>query len=1426
MRTFSAGGMNGGLALESTSDGGFIGTGQHESSGAGSCDLYVYKVNDCGDPEWFKTYGSGAEDGGKWIRQTPDGGYIIAGLSHFGAGNYDNWLMKLDAAGNIDWNKLYGGGGNDYGIYVNTTSDGGYIMTGFFENLGYGATDISLVKTDGFGNTQWAKIYGGAGSDWGDYVEQTSDGGYLITAYTDSYGAGGPDVIILRVDANGTLLWAKTYGTPGDDSQPWGNFGGITPDGGYIVCSHTNGAGAGNFDFWVFKTDANGNVQWSNTYGGVGEESARHIEPTPDGGYIIGGYASSWGAGGYDGYVIEIDNTGNLQWSKVYGGAGTDRVVGIRNTLDGGYGMALVTTSFGANYFDPLFIKSDSVGYVGCNETVAGTIVGNFVPTVTTPAINSGVPPYTESTANLTPGIFSPVDNFLCFECITEPDFVASDTIACLGEAIDFYNTTVVGQRCYEEWEVDGVVVSGLDTLSYIFNTPGLYTVSLLSRCGLSSDTIDASVLVVGDPVADFTFTDQCVDTIISFTDASTTPPIVTTLTSRLWDFGDGSATVYGQNVTHQYSTPGTYNVTLTVTNNEGCTNSVTKQVTAHPVPVAGFSTANVCDGNPVNFQDTSSVLTGNISQWIWDFDDTNTSNTQNNSHYYSTPGQYDVALTVISDNNCDASYTYSVNSFPVPVPYFTVENSCFNVTSQFNNTSTILYGNIQANSWDFGDGNTSSSVSPTNLYVADGSYNVQLITTSDQGCVDSITQTININPLPVADFSFTDTCQGVVVTFNDLSSVSSSNIVQWNWDFGGDGNATVANPTHTFTQPGTFNVQLRVETDSTCADSITYQVTAHPNPEAAFTFSNECFGEINDFVSTSSVLTGSINVYSWDLDDGMTSSTQDTSVTYSVPGVYTVTLSVETGFGCTDVVDHQLEVYNNPVADFTTANVCQNQQAVLDDNSTSLSGNIIDWDWDLDDGTILNLGSGVTFNHDYASANTYNVELIVTTQYGCDDTIVKPLVIHPVPAVNFSFDTACYNYPTSFTDLSTVSAGAITGWNWNFNGTVVSGTSTPQFTFSQPGLNGVVFTAVTDSGCSATSELSVMVYHLPEPEFSSTSVCFNDTTVFTNSSSIVSGSITAYNWDFADGGAVSSLAEPIHIFSAAGFYDVTLVCTSDNSCVDSLTHSVEVYPLPATAYTAVPDSGCQPLDVTFADISTIPAGYTINQWRWDLGDGAISGSQNFIYTYDTSGTFTITFTAISGNQCEETVTDQDKITVFPKPNAAFNFEPQPTTIVYPFITFTDLSSVATGNITNWLYDMGDGTVLTDASPTHTYRDTLTYLVQQIVTTDFGCTDTVTHAVVIDPEFTIYVPTAFTPDGDGINDVFLAEGIGIKRITLRVYNRWGELLFFSNDLYQGWNGKRFNTGENTEGGVYVYFIEITDVNAHTYEFKGIVTLVR
>ncbi|MCE9538031.1 MAG: hypothetical protein K8R85_02280 [Bacteroidetes bacterium] len=172
MRTFNAAGMNGGLSLSTTSDGGFVGTGQHGTSGAGSCDIYVYKVDACGHPEWFKVYGATGEDGGYSVQQTSDGGYIIAGLAALGAGGYDMTLIKLDALGTIQWSKVYGSGTDDMGLRATETADGGYILSGHLTGLGFGAEDLALIKTDALGNTIWIKIYGGAGSEWGNYVSE------------------------------------------------------------------------------------------------------------------------------------------------------------------------------------------------------------------------------------------------------------------------------------------------------------------------------------------------------------------------------------------------------------------------------------------------------------------------------------------------------------------------------------------------------------------------------------------------------------------------------------------------------------------------------------------------------------------------------------------------------------------------------------------------------------------------------------------------------------------------------------------------------------------------------------------------------------------------------------------------------------------------------------------------------------------------------------------------------------------------------------------------------------------------------------------------------------------------------------------------------------------------------------------------------
>jgi len=299
----------------------------------------------------------------------------------FGAGEYDFFLIKTDANGNVQWVKTYGSNNWDRALSVQQTSDGGYIVGGVISPVTPTIDDILLIKIDANGNVQWAKTYVEiTNDDEARSVQQTSDGGYIVAGATQSFGAGSTDVFLMKIDANGNLQWAKTYG-----GQNWDGVSSVqqTSDGGYIVAGETVSFGDGSSsDFFLIKTDANGNVQWAKAYGGSGDDHAFSVRQTSDGGYIVAGYTRSFGAGNWDIFLIKTDANGNVQWAKTYGGSNEEKAYFVQQTSDGGYIVAGETRSFGAGNLDIFLIKTDANGNIGsCG------IVRNVTPTVTTPSV-------------------------------------------------------------------------------------------------------------------------------------------------------------------------------------------------------------------------------------------------------------------------------------------------------------------------------------------------------------------------------------------------------------------------------------------------------------------------------------------------------------------------------------------------------------------------------------------------------------------------------------------------------------------------------------------------------------------------------------------------------------------------------------------------------------------------------------------------------------------------------------------------------------------------------------------------------------------------------------------------------------------------------------------------------------------------------
>jgi hypothetical protein len=317
------------------------------------------------------------------VAKTSDGGYAIAGYtnsSFASGGGYDAYLIKTDSYGNVTWGKTYGGSGGDYGESVIQTSDGGFAIAGYTNSFGAGGLDVYLVKTDLSGNLMWNRTYGYAGTDVASSVVQTSDGGYVIAGYTSSFGQGGDDVYLVKTNASGNVMWDWAYGGSGYDI---GASVIQSSDGGFAIVGYTNSSfsSGGGYDVYLVKTNSTGNFMWSKTYGYSGTDIGFSVIQTSDGGFAIAGYTSSFGNGGYDFYLVKTDVSGTMIWAWAYGGTGNDIGEWVVQTSDAGYAIVGHTASFGAGGDDVYLVKTNSTGNFMWDRSYgyAGTDIGSSV---------------------------------------------------------------------------------------------------------------------------------------------------------------------------------------------------------------------------------------------------------------------------------------------------------------------------------------------------------------------------------------------------------------------------------------------------------------------------------------------------------------------------------------------------------------------------------------------------------------------------------------------------------------------------------------------------------------------------------------------------------------------------------------------------------------------------------------------------------------------------------------------------------------------------------------------------------------------------------------------------------------------------------------------------------------------------------------
>lgn len=480
-------------SIQHTQDGNLVMAGRSLSYGVGQYDLYIIKMTPAGDTLWCRTYGNIGYDEAFHIDTTADGGLVACGTNSTYDWAGDLFIMKLNADGTLAWGKNYGGntGTADAGYAVRQTSDGGFIATGSTDSFGSGNADVYVVKTDDSGTIQWTRTIGGGSDDVGRDIIQSSTGDYYISGYTESFGQGFMDVYFIKLNSAGTVMWTKVYG---GGSYDFAYTVEETTDNGFVLGATTNSYGQGDMEALLIKTDVSGNIQWAKAYGRSGEDRAQVARQTSDGGYIMAGRTSSFGGGSYDSYLIKTNSAGTMEWDIAQGGGSWDQAWDVQEMSDQGFVVAGYTLSYGEGGREAFVHRTDATGQSGCFETSnAGTVTTSVTMQTTTGGTSgSGGIIDTPPTAIRT----GTVINVQCDQSSTCPEsiFLASVTETCVGDTVWFTNSST--DALTYEWLVDGFPFGTTTDNQYIFQSIGTHFIQLIAESALCNDTSGVAINV------------------------------------------------------------------------------------------------------------------------------------------------------------------------------------------------------------------------------------------------------------------------------------------------------------------------------------------------------------------------------------------------------------------------------------------------------------------------------------------------------------------------------------------------------------------------------------------------------------------------------------------------------------------------------------------------------------------------------------------------------------------------------------------------------------------------------------------------------------------------------------------------------------------------------------------------------------------
>ncbi len=820
-----------------------------------------------------------------------------------------------------------------------------------------------------------------------------------------------------------------------------------------------------------------------------------------------------------------------------------------------------------------------------------------------------------------------------------------------------------------------------------------------------------------------------------------------------------------------------------------------------------------------------------------------------------NTGGTYTVNMTTIGNSGVSCPFkidTALQGPLPLPVAHFTNNTVCQGNSTTFANQSTG--GPFIKQIWNFGDGSMDSiHATPTHTYTSVGTYTVSLYL--NNGCIDTYTTTVTVNPSPTSVFSTMPVCLGAPTIFNN----NSNGGITYHWNFGNNaGSSIVQNPTYSYPAAGNFVATLSVTNTFSCTAVSSNTVIVNQYPTVNFSAPQACLGTATVFNNTSTPTTGVS--YNWNFGDGSTaadtSSVKNPSYLYPSTGTFSVTLTITPLSGCVSSKTTTLNV--NPIPYITVTSpppYCWNNIITSPTITNTPSTTNITYGW-VNNNTLIGLnasGTGIPPVFTAALNNSPNdiTGVITITPHlnGCTGPPESyTIIVKPTPIVTHASLNYCPGDAVPAIILTASPAAATSNITWSTTTTPFIGltatngsTGIPSFTAISNVTHEVSNVIVLNdnlNGCvGPTSTFSISVNANPTAIFSYANACDGNPTNFTDLSVANSGNISQWNWNFDTG--TTTAQNPTYLLTPAGIYTVNLQVTSNKGCKHDTTETIVVNPSPVIGFGSL-TSGCSPFTTTFIDtVSAVPP---VTTWNWSFGNTAIATYSTNVFTsltytnasHTQSTYYTVSLSVVSDKNCVTTLTKNNYIQVYPKPLAAFTYDPKNADLVEPTITFSDQSLGASGtNAYHWnfgdMYEKVDSLdTASVANPKHLYSDQIAsqYTVTQIVTNTFGCKDSIKEVLNIHDAVTFYIPNAFSPNGDIKNEGFKGTGIGIdeKTYNLWIFDRWGLLIFHGTNLESAWDGHYH--GGLVQEDVYVWKVSFEDVFARPHAYHGTVTLIR